>query len=110
MFLQLLQVVTEGQKPQVLESCHASELGGGHFGRDKTLAKISERFYWLGMVEDIKEFCKSCDKCQRANRLETVCIGSSFAYKLNGHFSVKRTGQQQMSTSQPESWQKLTKR
>ena len=54
---------------QVLEGCHSSELGGGHFGRDKTLAKISERFHWLGMVDDVKEFCKSCDKCQRANRL-----------------------------------------
>ena len=25
------------QKTQVLKGCHSSELGGGHFGRDKTL-------------------------------------------------------------------------
>ena len=36
-------------------------------GRDKTLSKIAERFYWCGMVDDVKEFCKTCDKCQRAN-------------------------------------------
>lgn len=53
---------------QILEGCHSSGLGGGHLGRDKTLTKISERHYWLGMVEDVKNFCKSSDKCQRANR------------------------------------------
>ena len=34
-------------------------LGGGHFGRVKTLLKISERFYWLGTVNDVKEHVKS---------------------------------------------------
>ena len=55
-------------KQNVLEGCHCAELGGGYFGRDKTLSKIAERFYWRGMVDDVKEFCKMCDKCQRANR------------------------------------------
>ena len=68
LFTCALQVVTESQKRQVLEGCHSDELGGGHFGQDKTLAKISERYYWLGMVNDVKEFCRTCDKCQRANR------------------------------------------
>ena len=63
-----LQVVVESQKRHVLEGCHSDELGGGHFGRDKTLSKVSERYYWLGMVNDVKEFCRTCDKCQRANR------------------------------------------
>ena len=57
--------MTEKNKQNVLEGC---ELGGGHFGRDKTLSKIAERFYWRGMVDDVKEFRKTCDKCQRANR------------------------------------------
>ena len=39
--------------------CHARVLGGGHFGSDKTLAQISERFYWQGMVENVKEYCKT---------------------------------------------------
>ena len=62
--------MTEKDKQSVFEGCHCAELhvGGGHFGRDKTFYKISERFYWRGMVDDVKEFCKMCDKCQRANR------------------------------------------
>eukprot|EP00731_Ephydatia_muelleri_P010481 Em0005g1067a len=50
---------------KVLDGSHSAELGGGHFGRDKTLLKISERF---GMVNDVKEYCKTCEKCQKANR------------------------------------------
>ena len=64
-----IQVITAGQKQQVLEGHHSSGLGGGHFGRDKTLSKVSERCYWMGMVEDVKEFCETCDKCQS----EQVC-------------------------------------
>ncbi|KAL5477394.1 hypothetical protein EMCRGX_G024189 [Ephydatia muelleri] len=62
------RVVTKKEKMKVLDGCHSAELGGGHFGRDKTLLKISERFYWIGMVNDVKEYCKTCEKCQKANR------------------------------------------
>ena len=48
-----------------MEGCHCDELGDGHFGRDKTFAKVTERFYWVGII---KEFCRTCDKCQKANR------------------------------------------
>ena len=62
--------MTEGWTINVLEGYHCAELSGGHFGQDKTLSKIAERFYWRGIVDDVKEFCKikMCDKCQRANR------------------------------------------
>ncbi len=46
------------QKQQVLEAVHSSKLGGGHFGRDKTLGKLSERYYWVGMVDDVKKLCR----------------------------------------------------
>ena len=83
LFTCALQVVTESQKRQVLEGCHLNELGGGHFGRDKTLAKISER-YWLGMVNDMKEFCRTCDKCQRANSYNylVILLWATSAYML----------------------------
>ena len=78
-----LKVVTDRQKTQVLEGYHSSELGGGHFGRDKTLAKVSERYYWLGMVHDVKNFCKTCDKCQRANRY--ILIPKFYLCSINFH-------------------------
>lgn len=66
-----LQVVKASQRNDVLQECHGNVLGSGHFGRDKTLSKIQEHFYWQGMVKDV-QFCLTCDKCQRANRLDRI--------------------------------------
>lgn len=60
-----MMVITESA---VLEGCHSDTMGGGHFGRDKTFGKVSKRFYWVGVIEDVKRFCPSCDKCQRVNQ------------------------------------------
>ena len=68
MFCVIGYCITENQKQQGLEGCHSDKLGGGHFGRDKTFSKVTERFYWVGIIEDVKEFCRTCDNCQKANR------------------------------------------
>ena len=31
-------------------------LFGGHLGRNRTLARLSHRFYWSGMSDDVKEW------------------------------------------------------
>ena len=36
-------------------------------GRDKTLHKICERFYWRDMTCDIKEYVRTCESCQKGN-------------------------------------------
>ena len=54
----------------VLHACHVDSLGGGHVGRDRTLARVEERFYWRGMVDDVKDYCRTCDYCQRSNGLD----------------------------------------
>ena len=40
---------------------------GGHFGRDKTVEKISSRFYWPQMTNDVRVMVQRCDVCQRKN-------------------------------------------
>lgn len=51
------QVVTEMKaKRQILEACHDDLVGGCHFGRDKTFAKVSARFYWKGIKEDVNDW------------------------------------------------------
>lgn len=42
-------------------------LGGGHFGRDKTLQKVCSRFFWHNVHADVRSYVRSCDKCQRTN-------------------------------------------
>ena len=34
-----------------------------HRGRESMYQKISERFFWHGMIEDIKEYIKICKSC-----------------------------------------------
>jgi len=57
---------------------------GGHFGIDATYNKISDKYYWKGMKEDIKEYIKTCDKCQRRGQkggegyLNPIKVGKAF--------------------------------
>ncbi|CAB4040892.1 retrotransposable element, partial [Paramuricea clavata] len=52
---------------EILRDCHEAEIGGGHFKRDKTYGKISERFYWHGLMSDVKQYVSTCDVCQRVD-------------------------------------------
>ena len=57
---------------------------GGHFEIDATYNKISEKYYWKGMKEDIKEYIRTCDKCQRRGQkggegyLNPIKVGKAF--------------------------------
>ena len=40
----------------------------GHLGRDKTISRITQRFYWLTVFCDVAEYCQRCPECQRTAR------------------------------------------
>ena len=61
------KVVRMEESTSIIRECHEAVIGGGHFKRDKTFGKISERFYWQGMMKDVKEYVSSCDVCQRVD-------------------------------------------
>ena len=44
-----------------------SKATGAHLGRDKTRAKVAERFFWPNFTDDVAAFCASCNECQMAN-------------------------------------------
>lgn len=50
--------------PTVLQQCHSSP-AGGHFGFQKTLGKVRQCYYWIGMASDVKAWCKNCHECRR---------------------------------------------
>ena len=41
----------------------------GHRGRESTYQKLSERFYLHGMVDDVKNYIKTCQKCQHQGKI-----------------------------------------
>ena len=53
-------------RSKVMSVAHESVLAG-HFSFKKTKAKIFSYFFWPGATTDIRNFCRSCDKCQRLN-------------------------------------------
>ncbi|KAN0039938.1 hypothetical protein ACTA71_011820 [Dictyostelium dimigraforme] len=67
-FKHLQIVVPKTMIKQVMECFHDSPLTGRHFGLLKTVSKIKERFYWLGMIKDIKEFVERCSICLQIKR------------------------------------------
>ena len=40
----------------------------GHFGFKKVYAAIQAKYYWPHMFQQINDYIKSCDRCQRAKR------------------------------------------
>lgn len=50
----------------VLQLAH-NHLFGAHLGGEKTLQRVLQRFYWLGIRKDVERFCKSCPRCQKAS-------------------------------------------
>ena len=56
------QVLTSKEKQQtVIQQCHVINGTDGHFGVKKTISAVQTRFYWKGLVEDVKKFIKVCD-------------------------------------------------
>ena len=50
-----MKVVTDNkEKDRIVKDAHAGPTSG-HFGITRTWKRISERFYWKGMYEDVKK-------------------------------------------------------
>jgi hypothetical protein len=50
--------------PQILMEMHDAPFSG-HFSTTKTYGRILHRYFWMGMYEDIKNYCQSCVVCSR---------------------------------------------
>ena len=51
-------------RTRILGQCHDS-VTGAHFGRDKTLAAVQQRFAWRGLDTDVGNYVANCDSCQQ---------------------------------------------
>lgn len=57
-------VVPESLRKKVMIECHDSSTSG-HGGIERTLHRVSQRFYFPGMRRYVEEYLKSCIECQR---------------------------------------------
>ncbi|CAF3894349.1 unnamed protein product [Rotaria sordida] len=51
----------------ILQIYHDTAANGAHFGRDKTIYKIKQRYFWPSMYKDIDNYVKSCILCAQHN-------------------------------------------
>ena len=49
---------------KIMRVAHETPMSG-HLGFKKTLERIRQNFSWYGITEDVREFCKTCDICQK---------------------------------------------
>ena len=57
-----LVVVPRSLRAELLQELHAG-LTSGHLGEKKTLSRLRQRFYWVGMRADVQGWCRACDTC-----------------------------------------------
>ena len=91
-----VEVVTDKEHQNyIIEASHAGVQGedgeeleetakhtGGHPGINKTQEKVSSRFFWPGIKQDLSEYIMTCDRCQRVKKyalqkINTVLHSSS---------------------------------
>ena len=85
-------------------------LGGGHFGRDKTLQKVCSRFFWHSVHADVRSYVRSCDKCQRTNavlkkqpgQLHPISIHPQVCKRVGVDLIVSLTANIQLTTGVEE--------
>eukprot|EP00731_Ephydatia_muelleri_P009061 Em0004g1399a len=54
-------------RKQIINGCHIG-LAGNHEGRDRTLAKIAQKYFWPGLSKDVRIWVQHCDQCQKTKR------------------------------------------
>ena len=65
---------------------HASPKCGGHFGVEKTLARIKQRFWWPSLKTSVERHIANCDRCaatsstgiKRKADLQTISVYGAF--------------------------------
>ncbi|KAK9882510.1 hypothetical protein WA026_021857 [Henosepilachna vigintioctopunctata] len=55
-----LLVVPRSRVDVLLQEIHGGS-SGAHFGVNKTIDRISERYYWVNCREDVEAWCRKCE-------------------------------------------------
>ena len=56
-------VLPKKNRKQVIDLAHNIPFAG-HLGREKTTQRVLRRFYWPTLFKDVREYCRTCERCQ----------------------------------------------
>src|SRR5688572_25243340 len=77
------KVVKRNEVDIILYNMHSDPLAG-HFNVEETYRRIVLRYYWPQMYDDVRNYVKTCDECQRRGKakrtepLHPIKIGQPF--------------------------------
>lgn len=60
-------VLPRKMQPDVMRQMHEGPVGG-HFGIERTVARLRTRYYWYHMREDVALWCQTCANCACRSR------------------------------------------
>ena len=60
-------VVDTQERDRIVANHHGEPLEGSHFGQNATQKKVSARFWWRSMTEDVRAYVRGCSACQKSN-------------------------------------------
>uniref|UniRef100_A0A670J9K7 Gypsy retrotransposon integrase-like protein 1 n=1 Tax=Podarcis muralis TaxID=64176 RepID=A0A670J9K7_PODMU len=67
--------IPEGElRSKILKQLHDNPTAG-HFGQHKTMLLVTREFWWPRVREDVKEYVRGCQRCQRAKGERAVPAG-----------------------------------
>ena len=56
-------IIPKEMRNEILYQLHDSPMSGGHFGVEKTLARIKQRFWWPSLKTSVEKHIANCDRC-----------------------------------------------
>ena len=59
----VVPIIPESYRPTLLHQNHDAP-AAGHLGFEKTVTRVREVGYWVGMLSDIDKYCRECTVCQ----------------------------------------------
>ena len=63
-------VVPKAYRKEIMSMAHDLPVSG-HLGIKKTTDRILQQFFWPGMNDEIKQYCKSCHTCQKVGKYQS---------------------------------------
>ena len=57
--------IPSAMQGEMVKSTHEElSVGGTHWGYDRTLANLRDKYFWHSLAKDTMEYCKTCPVCQ----------------------------------------------
>lgn len=67
-------VVPESNRSEVLAEAH-DDTQAAHGGVDKTLSRLSTRYFWPGIYKDVFQYVRKCETCQKIKVSQQKQVG-----------------------------------